>query len=98
VRGPTQSVQRGKTPVLAPDEARRLLDAIDVTTPAGLRGRAPVGLMVYRSRGLARRWEQVSRHLPTGLRLLIDLIKEVQPLRSWPTKSVSFNSRGAQLN
>jgi integrase/recombinase XerC len=47
VRGPAYSVRRGKTPVLAPDEARRLLDAIDVTTPAGLRDRALIGLMVY---------------------------------------------------
>ena len=47
VRGPTHSVRRGKTPVLAPDEARRLLDAIDVTTPAGLRDRALIALMVY---------------------------------------------------
>jgi integrase/recombinase XerC len=47
VRGPAHSVRRGKTPVLAPDEARRLLDAIDVTTPAGLRDRALIGLMIY---------------------------------------------------
>jgi integrase/recombinase XerC len=47
VRGPAHSVRRGKTSVLAPDEARRLLDAIDVTTPAGLRDRALIGLMVY---------------------------------------------------
>jgi integrase/recombinase XerC len=47
VRGPAHSVRRGKTPVLAPDEARRLLDAIDVNTPAGLRDRALIGLMVY---------------------------------------------------
>ncbi len=47
VRGPTHSVKRGKTPVLAPEEARQLLDAIDVTTPVGLRDRALIGLMVY---------------------------------------------------
>jgi site-specific recombinase XerD len=47
VRGPSHSVRRGKTPVLDPAEARRLLDAIDVTTPAGLRDRALIGLMVY---------------------------------------------------
>ncbi|BCA64395.1 integrase (plasmid) [Sphingomonas sp. HMP9] len=47
VRGPAHSVRRGKTPVLAPDEARRLLDAIDVATPGGLRDRALIGLMVY---------------------------------------------------
>ena len=47
MRGPAHSQRRGKTPVLAPDEARRLLDTIDVTTPAGLRDRALIGLMVY---------------------------------------------------
>ena len=47
VRGPSHSVRRGKTPVLDPPEARRLLDAIDVTTPIGLRDRALIGLMAY---------------------------------------------------
>jgi site-specific recombinase XerD len=47
VRGPAHSVRRGKTPVLAPEEARALLDAIDATTPAGLRDRALIALMVY---------------------------------------------------
>src|SRR3546814_17664987 len=47
VRGPAHSVRRGKTPVLAADEARRLLDVIDATTPAGLRDRALLGLRVY---------------------------------------------------
>ncbi len=47
VRGPAYVVRRGKTPVLEPEEARVLLDAIDVTMPAGLRDRALIGLMVY---------------------------------------------------
>lgn len=47
VRGPGHVVRRGRTPVLAPEEARALLDGIDVATPAGLRDRALVGLMVY---------------------------------------------------
>lgn len=47
VRGPSHIVKSGKTPVLAPEEARALLDGIDVTTPAGLRDRALIGLMVY---------------------------------------------------
>lgn len=47
VRGPAYSQQRGKTPVLDPTEARALIDAIDVTTPIGLRDRALIGLMVY---------------------------------------------------
>ena len=47
VRGPKHSVKRGKTPVLASDEARQLLDAIDTATLAGLRDRALIALMVY---------------------------------------------------
>ena len=47
VRGPAHSARKGKTPVLDPAEARRLLDAIDTTTHAGLRDRALIGLMVY---------------------------------------------------
>ncbi len=47
VRGPSQSMTKGKTPVLSPEEARRLIDGIDVSLPIGLRDRALIGLMVY---------------------------------------------------
>ena len=47
VRGPRHSVRKGKTPVLTADEARAMLDAIDITTPMGLRDRALIALMVY---------------------------------------------------
>jgi site-specific recombinase XerD len=47
VRGPQHSVKGGKTPVLDPAEARGLLDSIDTATPAGLRDRALIALMVY---------------------------------------------------
>ena len=47
VRGPKHMVKRGKTPVLTPDEARLLLDSIDMSSHAGLRDRALIGLMVY---------------------------------------------------
>ena len=46
-RNPANSVRVGKTPVLDPDEARHLLDSIDTSTPAGLRDRALIALMVY---------------------------------------------------
>ena len=46
VRGPAHVSRSGKT-LLEPAEARGLLDAIDTATPAGLRDRALVGLMVY---------------------------------------------------
>jgi site-specific recombinase XerC len=47
VRGPRHSALKGKAPVLEPAEARALLDSIDVATPAGLRDRALIALMVY---------------------------------------------------
>ena len=47
VRGPKPVVKRGKTPVLTNDEARSLLDSIDVSTLKGLRDRALIGVMVY---------------------------------------------------
>ena len=47
VRGPNHIVKAGKTPVLEPEEARALLDRIDVSTAAGLRDRALIALMVY---------------------------------------------------
>jgi integrase/recombinase XerC len=47
VRGPKHIAKRGKTPVLAADEARQLIDAIDVRTIAGLRDRALIGTMIY---------------------------------------------------
>ncbi len=47
VRGPQHVVKVGRTPVLEPAEARTLLDAIDATTPIGLRDRALIGLMIY---------------------------------------------------
>jgi len=47
VRGPRHSVKKGKTPVLAAEEARALLDAIDTNTLIGLRDRSLIGLMVY---------------------------------------------------
>ena len=47
VRGPRYSTKKGKTPLLMADEARRLIDAIDVRTIVGLRDRALIALMVY---------------------------------------------------
>ena len=47
VRGPKHSVRKGKTPVLAAEEARVLLDSIDPASLIGLRDRALIALMVY---------------------------------------------------
>jgi site-specific recombinase XerD len=47
VRGPKYVIKKGKTPVLTPQEARLLLDAIDVRDLSGLRDRALLAVMVY---------------------------------------------------
>jgi integrase len=47
VRGPKHVVRRGRTPVLSAEEARALLDSIDIGSIAGLRDRAIIGVMVY---------------------------------------------------
>lgn len=47
VRGPKYSIKRGKTSVLAAEEARQLLDSIETDTIIGLRDRALIGVMVY---------------------------------------------------
>jgi integrase/recombinase XerD len=47
VRGPKHVTKRGKTPVLTADQARHLLDSINVDTIVGLRDRAMIGLMCY---------------------------------------------------
>src|SRR4051794_35274863 len=47
VRGPKHVVKRGKTPVLTAEQARQLLDSIDVSTLVGLRDRALIAVMTY---------------------------------------------------
>ena len=47
VRGPRHSVKKGTTPVLDADEARQLLDSIDLSKIAGVRDRAIIGVMVF---------------------------------------------------
>src|ERR1700691_3273935 len=47
VRGPKYTVRKGKTPVLAQEEARELLDSLDASTVLGLRDRALIATMIY---------------------------------------------------
>jgi site-specific recombinase XerD len=47
VRGPKYTVRKGKTPVLAQEEARELLDSLDASTVVGLRDRALIATMIY---------------------------------------------------
>lgn len=47
VRGPAHSARTGRTPVLEAEEARALIEGIDLAGATGLRDRALIGLMVY---------------------------------------------------
>ena len=47
VRGERYGVIEGKTPEISPDQARKLLGAIKVTTPTGLRDRAVIASLIY---------------------------------------------------
>jgi site-specific recombinase XerD len=47
VRGPKHSQKRGKTPVLMPDQARQLIDSIELNKPVDYRDRALIGMMVF---------------------------------------------------
>lgn len=47
VRGPRHSVSKGSTPVLNEEEARLILETIDVNSVVGLRDRALIALMCY---------------------------------------------------
>jgi site-specific recombinase XerD len=69
VRGPRHVVKRGKTSVLAADQARLLLDSIDVSDIIGLRDRALAGLMVYSfARVSAAVGMKVEDYYPSGKR------------------------------
>ena len=47
VRGPKHVMKRGKTTVLTTEQARVLLDSIDITTVVGLRDRALISVMTF---------------------------------------------------
>ncbi len=82
VRGPKYSTKKGKTPVLMADEARALLDAIDVRTIVGLRDRALIGLMVY-----------TFARIGAALTMLVEDVY-VQGRRTW----VRLHEKGGKLH
>ena len=74
VRGPKHVVKRGRTPILTSDEARLLLDSIDVSSIVGLRDRALIALMTYTfSRVGAAVAMRVEDYYPEGKRWWVRL-------------------------
>lgn len=60
VRGPRYVVKAGKTPILSAEQCRLLMNSIDVSSIAGLRDRALIGIMVY---SLARVSATIDMHV-----------------------------------
>ena len=74
VRGPKHVVKKGKTSVLDGDEAKKLLDSIDVSTVVGLRDRALIALLVYTfARVSAALHMNVKDYYPQGKRWWVRL-------------------------
>lgn len=74
VRGPSHVVTVGKTPVLTGNDARALFESIETDTPAGLRDRALLGVMVYTfARVSAVTGLDVSDYYQVGRRMMIRL-------------------------
>jgi site-specific recombinase XerD len=66
VRGPRHVVNRGRTPILAPEEAHQLFASIPTDSLVGLRDRALIGVLIYSfariSAALAMRVEDYFPH------------------------------------
>ncbi len=85
VRGPRHVVKRGTTPVLDADQARELLDSIDIGTLAGLRDRALIGVMIYTfSRVSAVVAMRVEDYFPEGKRWWLRLHEKGGKLHAVP--------------
>ncbi|MGD9693606.1 MAG: tyrosine-type recombinase/integrase [Phycisphaerales bacterium] len=77
VRGPAHVVTVGKTPVLTGADARGLFESIDIGTPAGLRDRALLGVMVYTfARVSAVTGLDVPDYYQAGRRMIIRLTEK----------------------
>ena len=69
VRGPSHIVNRGRTPILSPEEAHQLFESFPTDSLVGLRDRALIGVLIYSfariSAALAMRVED---YFPQGKR------------------------------
>lgn len=74
VRGPKHVANRGKTPILSPEETRQLFDSIPTDSLIGLRDRALIAVMVYTfARITAATSMRVKDYYPIGKRWWVRL-------------------------
>lgn len=85
VRGPRHVVAVGKTPVMDAEQARKLLDAIELDTIIGLRDRAMIALMLYSfARVSAVIQMKVEDYFPGSKRWKIRLLEKGGKYRELP--------------
>ena len=95
VRGPKHVVKKGKTPVLSAEEARELLDGIDLSTLAGLRDRALIGVLVFSfARITAAVSRRVSDYYTQGEALLLPAPREGRAVQRGAGASFGAGIRG----
>ncbi len=77
VKGPRYSIKKGLTPVLGNEEARQLLDSIDISTVVGLRDRAVIAFLTYTFARVSAAVNVSIEHLyPRGRRWRIRLFEK----------------------
>jgi integrase len=90
VRGPKYSIKRGKTPVLDADQARTLIESIDISTVVGLRDRALIAIMIYSfARIGAVTGMNVEDYYPDGKRWWIRLHEKGGRLHETPVHHIA---------
>lgn len=94
VRGPKHVVKKGKTPVLMEQEARELLESIDVSHVVGLRDRALIGVMVYTfARVHAVLSLRIQDYFPQGKRWWLRLTEKNSKVIDMPAHHSSRQAR-----
>lgn len=86
VRGPKYTANKGKTPILTPEETRELFDSIPTNTLIELRDRAFIAIMVYTfARVTAAGSMKVKDYYPQGKRWWIRLHEKGGKRHEMPT-------------
>ena len=85
VESPKFSQDEGKTPIMLPSEARRLLDSIDTSSISGLRDKALIGVMLFTfARVSAVLRLNAEHYFPKGKRWYIELLEKRNKRRQMP--------------
>ena len=95
VRGPSHIVNRGRTPILSPEEAHQLFESIPTDSLVGLRDRALIGVLIYSfARISAALSMRVEDYFPQGKRWWLRLHEKGGKNHEMPVHHTLEASRG----